>query len=531
MRFSNRNFMKMKNIFKSILIGISTIAMAASCNLELEPTSEIVFDEKEPLLLTQSDIVSFQNGVLASYRSTFSGTYDQSADVMCDYFNATITYGNNYGSVHRADETFTDSDEYVESLWGTHYLAIKDYNIAIEQAEMVEDESLLPYANLLKGISLFCRASSYLTLTRYFGPAYNEDTAEDDLSVPLIISYDYEAEPYRATVEEVYEQILTDLLEAEELLTEAATNLDPGFSGFGNCTMPTVDAVKALLARYYLDTKDYSSAAKTAIEVINSTGGYTLANTVSAMHNEYLTAAVDGQQQQPPFSGTEAILALPAMISEGRIFKAIYTNVTSDENGTCFTPYFLPSANAISAYDDADLRRRTWFSTGLHPVKTVGYTDDVIVFVKYIGTIGSPNNPFNTSSLENSAVAAKPIRISEMYLIAAEAYACLNNNTRAKSWLNKLQEARSATLTGGSLENVKKEWFRETIGDGQRLICLKRWGDGIPARVAQEEAENIVMTGTAYDERVVDADSRIFTWPIPAYELTMTPTLGQNPGY
>lgn len=504
--------MNKRNIFKSILVGICVLAVSVSCDMDLEPTTAIVFDEDEPLLQSQSDIESFQNGVLASYRSLFSGSFDQSSDVMCDCFNATTGFGNNYGAVHRADDTFTASDQQVESLWASHYLAIKDYNIAIEQAEMIEDEALLPYADLLRGIALFCRASSYLTLTRYFGAVYDENTAADDLSVPLVVSYDYAATPFRATVEEVYDQILLDLDDAEDLLSEL------GLTGSARAYLPTVDAVKALKARYYLDTKDYRNAAKMALSVINNTAaGYALANTAQLMQYEY-----------DYDSGTEPILQLFAKISEGTIAKTVYTLVGNDDVvGKYFSPYYLPSANLLDAYDPSDLRLLTWFTSTMYPVKMNGsYYEDVYVFTKYLGNPG-----LMTGDIENGAHAAKPLMISEMYLIAAEAYAMQNNTGTAKRYLNKLQEARGAEKTSGTMENVKKEWLRETVGDGQRLICLKRWGDGIAARPSQASAGNIVMTGASYDDRTVDSDSRIFNWPIPSYELKITPSLEQNPGY
>jgi hypothetical protein len=123
--------------------------------------------------------------------------------------------------------------------------------------------------------------------------------------------------------------------------------------------------------------------------------------------------------------------------------------------------------------------------------------------------------------------------LAEMYLIAAEAYAQDTDNDNAKRVLNALQTARKANLTDGSLQSVKKEWMRETVGDGQRINCIKRWGDGMPARPAQKAAEEIVAATppSDYAERVVDATSHTLVWPIPSYELKITPDLGQNNGY
>ena len=81
------------------------------------------------------------------------------------------------------------------------------------------------------------------------------------------------------------------------------------------------------------------------------------------------------------------------------------------------------------------------------------------------------------------------------------------------------------------MESVKKEWFRETVGEGMRLTCIKRWGDGLGERTEQKGAENLVMSGPGFVERTLEANSHVFTWPIPTYEIQITPSLVQNPGY
>ena len=500
--------MKMINKIKTFVAGSLAVMMLASCNLELAPTTSVVYDDETPLFQSEDDIQAFLFGVLASYRALCSGTFDQSSDVMCDYFNATQGFGNNYGSVHRADATFTPSDEYVESLWSSNYSAIKNYNIAIEQADQV-DSTLTESAKLLKGVSLFCRASAYLTLTRYFGLVYNPDTAYEDLSVPLVLSYDQDAVPFRATVGDVYDQIRWDLEDAEVYLGSV--------TGAPASAMPTIDAVYALLARYYLDTKDYAKAAEYAEEVIDSPAGYALAKAPAEFQAEY---SYD--------SGTEPIVQMYASKAEGTIAKTLYTSVSNDaEVGKYFSPYFLPSANLLNAYEPSDYRYQAWFSKAMYPVFMNGtYYNGIYVFVKYLG------NPYLYSgNIENGAHAAKPLMISEMYLIAAEAYVQAGNAVKAKSYLNTLQKARNASSTDASLENVKKEWYKEMVGNGQYFICAKRWGDGFKARPLQPGATNICMTGASYDERVVPADSRIFNWPIPSYEIKITPSLEPNPGY
>jgi len=516
----------MKNILKYFMLGGAAMVMLSSCDLNLKPTGSIPYEEGTSLFLTEQDITAFQNGVLMSYRALQYGVYTQSSEVMADGFNATLDYGNNYGAIHRGDDTFTSSDTDAESMWAGHYSAIKNYNIAIANADpSIVDESLLPSANVLKGIALFCRASSYLTLTRHYGNAYNPATAANDPSVPLVLVYDQLAKPARASVQEVYDQILADLDEAEQLLTEAAAasmtvkvgDKKVKLAGQIRAEVPTLDAVKALKARYYLDVQDYDNAAAYAEEVIASPAGYALASTAETMAAEYTNDA-----------GTEPIVQLFANMSEGAKGNTIFTSVgTDDSHGKYFAPYFIPTAGVINSYDASDLRFSTWFTNSLYDLKMNGsYHSGVYVFTKYLD-----NPALHTGSVETGAHAAKPLLISEMYLIAAEAYAQSGDTGSAQSILNQLQQARKAANTTGSLDNVKKEWFRETIGEGLRLSCIKRWGDGLGVRAAQAGVEYLIMTGAAYNERSLAADSHILNWPVPSYEMKLNPNLVQNPGY
>ena len=499
--------MKMKNIFKYMMAGAAVATMLMSCEMDLVPTGSIAYEEGKPLFLTENDVQTFQNGVMISYRSLQYGVYTQTSEVMCSNFNATADYGNNYGAPHRCDASFNASDYDTESMWQNHYGAIKNYNIAIANADNV-DESLKASAQFLKGVALFCRASSYLTLTRHFGLVYNQATADTDLSVPLVTVYDQLKKAERATVKQVYDQIITDLNEAETLL---AAN-----PGKVRADIPTVDAVKALKARYYLDTKDYANAAKMAEAVIASPAGYALAATAEEMVEEFTND-----------NGTEPILQLFASPAEGTVGNTIYTSVGNEDAGKYFGSLFLPSKSLVESYEATDLRYLNWFTNSLYPVKASGTRHEgVFVFIKYLD-----NPALHTGTLETGAHAAKPLLISEMYLIAAEANALAGNTPAAAAALNALQEKRGASKTDATLANIKAEWLKETIGEGLYFTSVKRWGDGFPARPGHPSAEGILMTGVGFQERTISADSHIFNWPVPTYEIQLNKELQQNPGY
>lgn len=503
------------------------MTMLASCDLNLTPTTAITYEDGTLVLLTDRDVAEFQNGVIASYRGLHYGSHWQTVEVMSECFNATIDFGNNYGFVHRLGDGFLASDDYTTGIWAAHYSAIKNYNIAIQQCSMVEDEALLPSANVLKGMALFCRASSYLTLARAFSADYDPATASTELSVPLILVYDQLEKPVRATLAEVYNQIIKDLDEAELLLEEGSLNGPVGINGASlelmgevRAVAPTVDAVKALKARYYLDIHDYEAAAEMAEDVIDSEAGYALSSSLADMENEFMAD-----------EGNESIIRLYASKAEGAVGCTLYTGVNStDAEGKFFQPTFIPSQVIVNAYNNSDLRKQVWFPVDMYPVKVQGTLyNGIAMFTKFIGC---PS--LQTSNNENGAHYCKPLMISEMYLIAAEAYAQAGNDAAATAILNDLKTARKAGAASGDLmEEIKLEWLRETVGEGQRINCIKRWGDGLPARPAQKAAADIVMNTPVsdYTGRDLAADAHTLVWPIPSYEIKISPALVQNPGY
>lgn len=112
----------------------------------------------------------------------------------------------------------------------------------------------------VKAEAKFFRAYSYLSLIRVFGKAYNPSTeTSSDLGVLLVLHFDQTAEPARATVQQVYDQIKADLDDAYALLNNVGATVSE--LGTGHVT---VEAVDALYARYYIDTKQYEKAAEKA---------------------------------------------------------------------------------------------------------------------------------------------------------------------------------------------------------------------------------------------------------------------------
>lgn len=139
----------------------------------------------------------------------------------------------------------------------------------------------------------------------------------------------------------------------------------------------------------------------------------------------------------------------------------------------------------------------------------------------------------------------KPFRLSELYLIAAEACATdgpAKNETKANDYINTLRSKRIANYTSVSMSGntlvqaIREERAKELIGEGFRLSDLRRWNTGF-TRDAGFDAIGLSYitpfvkgntTGVIYN-----STDRRFVWPIPQFEFTVNPNIDgqQNPGY
>lgn len=509
----------MKKIFNLVLLFGAALVAFASCDLDLYPNNAIVYNEDENVIQTAEDLNSFENGLHIAFRGRQASTFYYTDDLMFDAFNAATDFGNNYGPVHRTDADFNAGDDDVETCWGSNYTAITSFNIAIAAAQKV-DASLAEPAAIMEGEARFYRAFTYLYLARHFGKAYNPATAATDPSVPLITVFDMSYRPdRRSTQAEVYAQIKEDLDAAAELL--AGVQPEAGKQPY---IRPTIDAVNALYARYYLDVHEYAKAAEKAAALVDS-GLYKLASTDAEFSAEYTSD-----------TGREPIFQMYASQKESPNGLGYYTQIrTSSDFGQVYSPYYLPSGKLIDSYDAGDKRLANWFSPNgtagryIYLKGAVNTNAEVLIFTKFQG-----NTAYVTNGIPSGQNAIKPFRIGEMYLIAAEAYLADGDGASSLKYLNALQEARGAVPTAATLENIQLEWFRETVGEGMRGICLKRWGIGFTARTAQPAAvaDGLVETGNNYAERAFTSkDFYLYTWPIPNYELKINPNLAQNEGY
>lgn len=504
----------MKKVFLYISAFAVLVAGTTACDLNLVPHSSIAYQEGVQMITDATELAAYERGVMSSFRALQYGTSAMALDLCCDGFNATQNYGNNLGPLHRLDATFkADDNQCVDAIWGNNYIAIKNYNILLEALENIP-ESIEADAKIVKGETHFFRACSYLTLIRIYAKDYNPSTAATDPGVPLVLKYNQNDKPARASVAEIYKAIKDDLDMAAECLAKVP--------GKVRADKPTIDAVNAMYARYYLDIEDYGKAASYSDQVIKSAAGYKLASTAEEMETEFTKD-----------NGDEPVLQLFSSKDELPNTNSFYTQVTSGSDVPLyFNSYYLPSQKLIDKYTAGDLRFAQWFSKDKYPTKSEGsyFTGEFYTFVRFIG-----NPDLQTGNVPAPRQMIKPITVAEMYLINAEANLANNQSGAAKTSLNTLQSKRGATTTEATAQNIQDEWFKETAGCGFRLSCIKRWNTGYTARYGQPGAiaAHVLLDTPAKDyyEKTVSADEKKLVWPIPSYDRNVNKNLTQNPGY
>ena len=505
--------MKMKRINLTYTIAVlSLVILLGSCQkrLDLFPFNAIELSQS---FKTVKDASTWNGGLYADLRGRTYGSYMFATDVQADQLNASLDFGNRNGNPHRWGQSFLAEDGLLSGIWSGYYFALRNVNAAIAGFENVQTTSPAEADSLrrFKADNFFARAHYYHQLVQRFAKAYNPATANADLGVPLVLTYDINALPARATVKQVYDQILADIASAKSNATGAAARTNTQ-----GAMRVTLDAILALEARVKLDMQDWAGAIAAANAVISS-NRYPLVNTLTDLRNMWVNDLP-----------REVIMRLAVIRqNENPNTNNIYLGFNAANNR--FTPDFIPSQWMIDLYDAADIRKQVYFGAKAVLIQGIQYPNMVLVD-KY------PGNPaLFTTAATNYQHTPILFRVAELYLIVAEAGANAGGAAAidATNRLNELRAARGLTpivATGAALvQAARDERTRELAFEGFRLQDLKRWGLGFTRRAPQNI--NAINVGDNYERLSVPANDPKFVWGIPTNDISINPNLVQNPGW
>ena len=513
----------MKKIYFSLML---LCAMAfTSCSMDQAPYGSL---DDQTAIEKEKDLRQFRNALYASMRGVTSGSWLYLSDIQMDEFHGLISNGNRIGTFSNGTITISDGD--ISNKWSSCYSTIATANAIMEHAasmtasDAFSTNDKVAFAHYAAEAH-FVRAYLYFWLADHFCQSYTQcDPSKAASGLPLSTKYnptgnlaDY---PSRSTLNETFALIEEDMQKAYEgLLAYEKSGVTVEKEESQPLAYIHSQTVRALQARVALVKGDWENAAKYAEAVINS-GKYKLATI-----NDYAKLWTNDE-------GTEIIFR-PYM--------------TSTELGGCnATPFVSDSENRadyIPTYGTLDL---LWTNEGdiraevflklYENLQVEGSNYQAYVLNKFPG-----NSELRTSSVNNLMNMSKPFRLSEMYLIAAEAEARQNNMEAANKYLNTFlynrivdYDPQTYSEPATFLKVVKEEREREFIGEGMRMSDIRRYGNGFKRVSMHEENDNldqiIVKQGKAMQYK---ANDYRLTWPIPKAELDANPILKgqQNPGY
>lgn len=497
----------MKNRIIKNTLALAALLSLGSCKkqLDLYPYNSIELSQS---FKTVKDAATWNTGLYADLRGRLYGIYNVSQDVQADQLNASLDYGNRNGNPHRWGSSFLADDGVLSGTWSGYYSALRNINTVIAGYATIPTTNATDAALLKQytGDAYLARAYYYSELIIRFAKPYEPATAATDLGVPLILQFDINEKPARATVKQVYDQILADIAIAKTNLT--------GVAGTQGAIRFNIDVVNALEARVRLNMQDWAGAM-TAANTVIATGKYPLLNTVADLRSMWTNdLATEVVFQAEVIKSTEIPNA-----------NAIYLGFTAANSK--YTPDFIPSQWVIDSYNSADFRKQVYFKQLPVMIQGTDYPNMILVN-KF------PGNPdFFTTANTNYQHRPRLVRVAELYLIYAEAGARAGgaSSALALNTLNTLRVARGlSALTGISgavlLQEVKDERTRELAFEGFRLFDLKRWHEGFTRRAPQDLGA--IQVGSNYNTLSIAADASKFVWGIPTYDINTNPRLVQN---
>lgn len=482
------NFKKNLKINTNFIGIFITLIVFSSCSLDETPKTVV----EENFYNTAEELEIAMN---ASY-SPIRGLYAEQTAVL----DAHTDWG--YGRGSRADyndfQGFNSGNINVAGLrWNAFYQSIRNANLIIRNAPLGSDVTQ-EEIDLIVSEAKFLRALNYFILVRNWG------------GVPIRTDVNFdEADLSKSNADEVYDFILQDLLEAEEMLPETARNVG----------RPSTYAVKSLMADVYLTLGMYPEAAVKSKEVIDSNQfALVPATSIEDLQYDLFGPAI--------VSSTEEIFYFKYTreLNHGNFLLFILNHPSTElfNFGGAYAHYSETTNPFYMNWDDNDLRKALWdqIDFGLGP--------NTLVSKKYVDQFA-----VNNSGAGNDI----PVyRFAEMLLIYAEASAREAGAPTAEGMeaLNKVHRraygqdiyASNAIDFNAAdydlnafVDLVLDERAYEFIFEGKRWYDLKRTG----------KAAEAIM-----DAKGISIAERHYLWPIPNSEIDYNDSMSsadQNPGY
>ena len=486
--------MKLKyNLIAIALLGFSF----SSCSDFLEQNPQTDLSEND-FYKTADDILSAVNGVYSSLQEgDIYGNWYVFGEIPSD--NTRNQLSGSVTTQNEFDQFYIDTqNSMIANFWKAAYKVINRTNTILGRIDGIEINTEL--ANRYKLECKFIRALMYFNLVRVYG------------DVPLVLkeisiseSYDILREPK----ENVYNQIIADLKEAQDLPVSYSTAED------GRATQ---GAAKALLANVYMTLHKYAEAETILAEIINS-GRYSLLENTPGSLNIDGYKNVFSPVNHNSKEGIFEIQFLKGGYGEGSNYA---NNFAPENSGTNVVAVGgtggnnIPEMDIYNAYEEGDLRRDFSMSLGYYDNRKNNEWVESRYVCKFIDV------PYQNNDASNNYPV---IRYADVILMYAEALNQNGKTAEACKYLNMTRRRgfgyQTTETSPVDLQTTDKAQFALMVEQERRVELAfenHRWFD-------------LIRTGRAVEvmrSKGFSLNETNLICPIPQKQIDVNPKLTQN---
>lgn len=526
----------MKAIKSLFALTVAAVALTACNDLQQEPLggSTVTADQKQEIVEENPDMISASVNALPNMISSLFAIFGGDPRLDSDFGIPSIymildhrgqdmvSALNNYQWYTAALEMSDFGGNYYDNfiIWNTYYNLIASCNAV---CGMIDGSVDSPEMQYYRAQALAFRGYAYLNLAQLFQFTYVRNPQAPTVPVITDLNLDIASTDGmpRATCEQIYAQVNSDLNEALALLDKAATPTAENPKGVTRDNMASGSQIKTfvnqtviygLLARKDLLVQDYAAAGThvtKAIELATAEGlapysrddvskpGMTNINDKAWVWGFYTDPSANvGLQcwggQMMPWHGTACY---PGAGVYRCINKKLYESISANDvrknwwfNGTN-APKTLPSqySEYLAARSNYGLAEYSPYMQ----VKFGAYNDE----------------PGKTVNAEDVPM----MRVEELYLMLAEAQGMQTPGTGATTLTNFVSTYRQP---GYKCSTTSKEEFLDEVWKQRRI---ELWGEGFSYLDLMRFQKGIDRRGGGYDPTLVFVIEP--TNPVLIYEI------------
>ena len=486
--------MKLKyNLIAIALLGFSF----SSCSDFLEQNPQTDLSEND-FYKTADDILSAVNGAYSSLQEgDIYGNWYVFGEIPSD--NTRNQLSGSVTTQNEFDQFYIDTqNSMIANFWKAAYKVINRTNTILGRIDGIEINTEL--ANRYKLECKFIRALMYFNLVRVYG------------DVPLVLKVISISESYdilREPKENVYNQIIADLKEAQDLPVSYSTAED------GRATQ---GAAKALLANVYMTLHKYAEAETILAEIINS-GRYSLLENTPGSLNIDGYKNVFSPVNHNSKEGIFEIQFLKGGYGEGSNYA---NNFAPENSGTNVVAVGgtggnnIPEMDIYNAYEEGDLRRDFSMSLGYYDNRKNNEWVESRYVCKFMDV------PYQNNDASNNYPV---IRYADVILMYAEALNQNGKTAEACKYLNMTRRRgfgyQTTETSPVDLQTTDKAQFALMVEQERRVELAfenHRWFD-------------LIRTGRAVEvmrSKGFSLNETNLICPIPQKQIDVNPKLTQN---